>query len=75
MNAAHLSMALRNKAAEIRQINVNTAAEDQALRDAADMLRVLANVIEGKPLAKALGSPGDWGYDTPIGAAIAAAEQ
>jgi hypothetical protein len=41
-------------------------------RDAAELGRVLANIIEGKPLDRAFGAPGDWGYDHPIGKALAA---
>jgi hypothetical protein len=75
MNASHLSMALRNKAADVRNIDATTSKEDDVLRDAADLLRVLAHVVDGKPLAKAFGAPGDWGYGTPIGDAIAAAPE
>lgn len=73
MDTRQLAAALRNKAAQVRNVNATTEAEDQTLRDAADLLRVLAHVVDGKPLAKAFGSPGDWGYETEIGAAIAAA--
>jgi hypothetical protein len=41
-------------------------------RDVAELGRVLANIIEGKPLDRAFGAPGDWGYDHPIGQALAA---
>lgn len=71
MNTKSLAMALRNKAVELRNVNVTTAQEDQTLRDAADLIRVLAHVIEGKLIAKAFGAPGDWGYETPLGAALA----
>lgn len=72
MDTGQLAVALRNKAAEVRNVNAATAEDDQKLRDASDLLRVLAHVVEGKPLAKAFGSPGDWGYETEIGSAIAA---
>ena len=39
-------------------------------RDAAELGRVLANMIEGKPLDRAFGAPGDWGYSHPIGMAL-----
>jgi hypothetical protein len=68
METGQLAAALRNKAAEVRGVNATTETEDQTLRDAADLLRVLAHVVDGKPLAKAFGSPGDWGYETAIGA-------
>lgn len=70
MNTNQLAAALRNKAAEVRNINAVSDEEDQLLRDAADMMRVLAHMVDGMPLAKAFGSPGDWGYDTPIGQAL-----
>lgn len=73
METGQLAAALRNKAAEVRNMTTATAEEDQTLRDAADLLRVLAHVVDGKSLAKAFGAPGDWGYETAIGAAIAAA--
>lgn len=67
-----ISTALRNKAAEVRQLNVCTEKENQALRDAADLLRVLANIMDGMPVVKAFGPPGDWGYETEIGKAVVA---
>lgn len=72
METGQLAAALRNKAARVRNVNTTTEAEDQVLRDAAELLRMLANVVDGKPLAKAFGQPGDWGRETEIGAAIAA---
>ena len=74
MDTRMLATALRNKAADVRNVNATTAAEDQNLRDAADLLRVLANVVEGRSVAKAMGAPGDWGYDTDIGKAVASAQ-
>ncbi|KFB68908.1 hypothetical protein [Candidatus Accumulibacter vicinus] len=73
METRQLAAALRKKAAEVRNVASTTEEEDKTLRDAADLLSVLAHVVDGKPLAKAFGSPGDWGYETAIGAAIAAA--
>jgi hypothetical protein len=43
-------------------------------RDVGELLRVLARIAEGKPLARAFGAPGDWGYGTAIGKALAAPE-
>ena len=40
--------------------------------DAAELIRVLARLVEGKPLMKALGAPGDWGYSHPIAKAMLA---
>lgn len=72
MDTKPIAAALRNKAAEVRNVNVTTVSEDQTLRDAADLLRVLANLMEGKVPIKAFGPPGDWGYDTEIGQAVIA---
>lgn len=72
MDTDQLASALRNKAAEVRNVNAVTEEEDQLLRDAACLLRVLAHVVDGKPMNKAFGAPGDWGYETLIGQALAA---
>lgn len=39
--------------------------------DEAELLRVLARILEGKDTLRAFGSPGDWGYSSPIGSALA----
>jgi hypothetical protein len=67
MNNTLLAKALRDKAGEI------TDAPDlePSTFDTAELLIVLARIVEGNPIAKAFGAPGDWGYDTPIGAALA----
>jgi hypothetical protein len=39
--------------------------------DAAELIRVLARIVEGKPLRRSFGAPGDWGYSNPIGKALA----
>ncbi|MDP3850497.1 MAG: hypothetical protein Q8Q59_08345 [Luteolibacter sp.] len=44
-------------------------------RDNAELLNCLARMLEGKPIHKAFGAPGDWGYGTPIGDALIAAYQ
>lgn len=41
--------------------------------DEAELLNCLARILEGKHPLKAFGSPGDWGYGTPIGDALLAA--
>ena len=70
MNIKSLTMALRNKAAELSEVDATTPQQDQTLRDAAELIRVLARLVEGRPIAKAFGAPGDWGYETPVGAAL-----
>lgn len=36
------------------------------------LILVLGSVIEGVPIDRAMGAPGDWGYGTPIGDALLA---
>lgn len=36
------------------------------------LISVLGSVIEGVPIERAMGAPGDWGYGTPIGDALLA---
>ena len=71
-NGNQLAEALRAKAARLRQGHYLTELQAQDLRDGADLLRVLANVVEGMSLAKAIGAPGDWGYETAIGQGVLA---
>lgn len=79
MNIKSLTMALRNKAielsnvaAELSEVDATTPQQDQTLRDAAELIRVLArHQVEGKSIAKAFGAPGDWGYETPVGSCTA----
>lgn len=42
------------------------------LNDAEELIRTLSRMVDGKPLARAFGAPGDWGYGKPIGDALAA---
>jgi hypothetical protein len=44
------------------------------LADNAELLVVLARIVEGKSIERAFGRPGDWGYNHPIGRALAAKE-
>lgn len=57
--------------AETIRAMADEIAEHDVHPDHAELLRVLARVIEGKTLAKSFGAPGDWGYGTPIGDALA----
>ena len=79
MDTRLLAAALRIRVGEVRAVNQDAdqdAEQDEAaLRDAATLLRVLANVVDGKPLARAFGPPGDWGYETEIGRALAAPQR
>lgn len=69
MNNATLANVLREKAEEIQKIE---SLWDANRLDVAELLRVLARLVEGKTLYRAFGAPGDWGYSTAIGKALAA---
>jgi len=75
MDSKKLAAAIREMKAKVDVImdadvpEVEAVRED--LRDAKDLLGVLAHIVDGKPIDKAFGSPGDWGYGTEIGAALA----
>ena len=66
MNTAKLGEAVRDVA--------DAVGNDSDMRDVAELLKVLARVIEGRTLASAFGAPGDWGYSHPIGKALAGQE-
>ena len=68
MNAALLAKTIREQADKVQEQEPRREMD----MDTAELLRVLARVIEGKPLAKALGAPGDWGYSHPIAKAMLA---
>lgn len=65
MNTVMLSEAVRRIATELDLSGEN-------FRDEAELIRVLARIIEGKPIDRAFGAPGDWGYSHPVGKALAA---
>jgi len=73
MNRDFLSKAIRQYARAVCDDGCNTSStEKTSQNDTAELLRVLAMILEGKSIEKSFGSPGDWGYGTPIGDAIAA---
>lgn len=75
MDTEKLAAAVLEMKTKVRTIMDSDVPEIEAvrddLRDVKDLLGVLANIVGGKSVARAFGSPGDWGYDTPIGAALA----
>ena len=75
----HLPESLNNLRLEVRDIAQKIDryeyatldhVETKRLRDAADLLRVLAHIVDGRSIREAFGAPGDWGYNTPIGAGL-----
>lgn len=67
MKNIKLSEALRDRATALIERDV---IDKSALPDVAELLRVLARIVEGKTIDRAFGAPGDWGYGTPIGDGI-----
>lgn len=69
------SIAKRNLAAAISQraedVHIGESVDPQLYSDAKDLLRALARIVNGESLHSAFGAPGDWGYQTPIGRALA----
>jgi hypothetical protein len=70
MDAISLSIAIRSRASLLKDAG-ETSRTVGELEDDGELLMVLARIIEGKDIARAFGSPGDWGYNTPIGRALA----
>lgn len=64
---AMLVSALRAKAQHLVDQNEQ---RDPGLADTAELLNVLARMVQGKTVYQAFGAPGDWGYGTPIGDAL-----
>lgn len=70
MNSAEMAKVIRARAGRMRDTDL-TVGE---LCDDAELLVVLARIIEGKSVDHAFGRPGDWGYEHEIGRALAASE-
>jgi hypothetical protein len=71
MNKPLLAKIIRDRAAEIIDSPPYDGPERQAKNDDAELLCCLARILNGRDIESAFGSPGDWGYNTPIGKAIA----
>lgn len=75
MNKAQLAAAIRAHAQALTD-KANDRPEGWAEhdRDTIELVTMAARWVEGVPMAKAFGPPGDWGYSHPIGKAIYARE-
>ena len=78
MNIEALALAVRAQSNALHEMAYDKQEEIptdlyRLARDCAELGRTLARVIDGAPVARAFGSPGDWGYSHPIGKALAAA--
>lgn len=63
--------AISNVRAELR--DSGTERDEQLARkldNASELVLVLARIIEGKSVREAFGSPGDFGYESRVGAAL-----
>lgn len=71
-----MSEALQQAIRKVAETTIDIAYEDaneahtRDLRDAAELVRVLGRLLVGKSVHEAFGSPGDWGYGTPVGDAL-----
>lgn len=75
MSAQSLSNVIRDEADRLDEEATAADKHDQQthkrlFQDGAELLRVLARLLEGKDLHKAFGAPGDWGYGRRIGDAL-----
>jgi hypothetical protein len=70
MNSVEMAKVIRARARAMRESDEYPITRGD-LCDNAELLVVLARVVEGKELARAFGSPGDWGYSHPVGRALA----
>ena len=68
MSHTKLAEAIRVHADKVDRGGPRSRDDD---RTTAELIRCLARMIEGKTLYQAFGAPGDWGYETPIGMALA----
>ena len=67
MKNAKLSKALRDQAEALAESVEQNAVDISAMGEVAELICVLARIVEGKTIDRSFGAPGDWGYGTPIG--------
>lgn len=66
MNNPELAKVVRDRAEAVAAEMPERASDFHT----AELLRVLARLLEGKTIYRAFGAPGDWGYSNPIGATL-----
>jgi hypothetical protein len=74
MNTRLMAMAVREVAQQLRKVELEYSDSGVIVDDAVELLKVLARILEGTPAPRAFGVPGDYGYETSIGKALAARE-
>lgn len=67
-----MPIAFERLAAAMRGVAEEHRNGSSSAHDVHDLLLALSRILEGKTVQQAFGAPGDWGYDTPIGVALAA---
>ena len=65
-----LASAVRQKASALLEVEDEETGWSK-FRDEAELLNVLARILEGKDIFQSFGAPGDWGYTNSIGKALA----
>lgn len=71
MDKNKLAATLRSMASDSIEQADPDSQNYEADKDRAELLRVLARIVLGDSVERAFGAPGDWGYGTPIGKALA----
>jgi hypothetical protein len=74
MNGPALAVAIRNHASILRDADQKPPTIGE-LADCSDLVLALARIVERstepRVIGRAFGAPGDWGYNSPIGRALA----
>ena len=72
MNKLATAAHIRIRADRLNEIDKSVEPKDRRPDDDhnAELLNVLARIIEGKPIEKAFGAVGDWGYSSEVGKAM-----
>jgi len=71
MNLEALAKAVRDRAMVLRDQDDDFVFNPGDQSELSYLLDALAAMVEGKTIRQAFGAPGDWGYNTPIGSALA----
>jgi hypothetical protein len=70
MNRPALAKAIRLRAHALRNADKVPPTVGELAGDS-KLLLVLARILSNESVRQAFGAPGDWGYNTPIGSALA----
>lgn len=71
MNAPQLANYIRVRSRALRHADESPVTIQQLAEDG-ELLLALARIVEGHCVETAFGAPGDWGYNHPVGRALAA---